>query len=291
MYLGACPLCSSEKRRRWLRRPDLELWLCACCGLGYSDPQPLELVEGRYLLEYDLAAHFGALEERKGTLIARRVDRLPQLGRGRRLLDVGCADGQFAAAAQREGWEAHGVELNPPAAARARERGIVVHEGRLEPGTLPAASFDLVTAWDVVEHVPDPRAFLAEVARLTAPGGTVVITTLNRRSLVARALGADWSMVAADHFTYWDQSSLARLVADAGLQFVRGSSFGLGRDFVAWIDRRPTRGGGASTPARRPSWDAHPLVLSAEAAANRLLDASGLGVGLEIVATAPHPRT
>ena len=276
------------------------LWLCERCGLGYSDPQPRDAVQQRYLVDYDLAQHFGAHEHRKGVLNARRLDRLPQPHPGQTLLDVGCGDGQFAASAAARGWDVRAVELNPPAVRRARERGIAVVEGRLEDGELEPGAFGVVTAWDVIEHVPEPRSFIDQLARVVAPGGLVVVTTLNRAALVARIFRARWSMVAIDHFTYWHARSLHMAFAGSGLFPVRTTSFGLGRDFVFWMDRlrrRPAWLAGAdAAPGRPPSarsssgWDTQRRVLSAEQALNRALAATSLGVGLEAVFRAPAAR-
>ena len=65
MELEHCPLCHAKGRKRWYSNKKIQLWICDSCGLGYSDPQPLELVECRYLKNYDLAEHFGSLEARK----------------------------------------------------------------------------------------------------------------------------------------------------------------------------------------------------------------------------------
>ena len=291
--LGACPSCGSPARRGWLRHEALSLWLCKACGLGYSDPQPRGAVERRYLGEYDLAAHFGAHEARKRVINERRLERLPApADDGRRLLDVGCGDGLFAAMAAERGWEPHGVELNPPAARAARQRGIAVLEGRLEEVHLSAASFDLVTSWDVIEHVPEPAAFVDGLVGALAPGGTLVVTTLNRRALVARAFRGRWSMVADEHFTYWDAGSLRHAFAKHGAQAISTTHFGLGRDFVAWMDhwrgapdQLASAGREASPDGRQTGsgWDSRRAALVVETALNRLLDVTRLGVGVELV--------
>ena len=294
-FLGACPSCGCSQRRSWVHHPRLALWLCTRCGLAYSDPQPRALVERRYRHDYDLAAHFGAVQERKATLIQSRLDRLPTNVGGRRLLDVGCADGQFAAAAVARGWRPTGVELNPPAVQRARDRGVEVVAGDVQTVDLEAATFDVVTAWDVLEHVPDPRRFVDRISRLVAPGGVVVLTTLNRRALVARAFRSRWSMIVEDHFTYWDRRSMRYAFASTGLIPAQETSFGLGRDFVAWIDwwRRRSQAQHATSAssaiqASRP-WDTRPAVLALERKANRILDVTSLGVGIEVVLRAPGP--
>ncbi len=297
--LGACPACNAPGRAEFGRRGELELWRCSACGLVYSDPQPRGLVAEKYTQTYDLAAHFGEWEERKTVLYERRFDWLPAPAEGAdRVCDVGCADGQFLGLAAQRGWRPFGIELNPPAAAAARARGIEVYEGWFEDAEdLPWGQFDLVTAWDCIEHTPEPAEFAGRLARLLRPGGVLALTTLNVRSLVARAFRMRWSMVVEDHYTYWDLPSLRGLVNAAGLEVVSQHSFGLGRDFVTWVDalasRRSSSGeaspeasvGEAAPAAAR--WDARGVTVKAENAVNRVLDRTSTGVGQSLLARRP----
>lgn len=290
--LGFCPTCNCKDRSLFLQKGVLTLFGCNACQLIYSDPQPRALVERLYLREYDLAAHFGRFEERKLVLYARRLDALPDPGRGcDRLCDVGCGDGQFMAAAAARGWRPVGVELNPPAAAHARSRGFEVVEGRLETAVLPRDAFDVVTAWDSLEHTPDPAAFLARMVALGRPGGMIALTTLNVHALVGRILGTRWSMITPDHFTYWHDRPLRIALERAGTAVGETATFGLGRDLV-----RPFENAVSSLRRRRPaaspsssvangdqaarSWDARPLLTGLEDLANVAFDRAGLGVGI-----------
>jgi 2-polyprenyl-3-methyl-5-hydroxy-6-metoxy-1,4-benzoquinol methylase len=109
---------------------------------------------------------------------------------GGRLLDVGCAFGTFLRLAAERGWEPHGVEVSRYASALAREgTGFDVFTGDLEDYPAAPGGFDLVTFWDVIEHVCRPRANLATAFRLLRPGGLLLLTTDNFDGLVAR-LGA-----------------------------------------------------------------------------------------------------
>jgi SAM-dependent methyltransferase len=257
------------------------------CGLVYVDPQPRRRVREKYLRDYDLASHFGDVADRKRVLFERRLPRLGRPAQGaNRLCDVGCGDGQFLELAARKGWDPHGIEPNPPAARRAREWAAVVFEGTVEElSDLPWESFDVVTAWDSIEHTPTPRRFVEILVSLLKPGGLLLITTLNRRSLAARLASTRWSLIVEDHFTYWDRRSLATLLISCGLEVEDVHFFGLGRDLVRWVDRltSPRR---APSPApgfgRSGTWSTAPAILFAEGFVNRLLDASGLGVGIEI---------
>src|SRR5882724_3556213 len=106
-----------------------------------------------------------------------------------RLLEIGSAAGWLLKHASERGWTTLGVELSSAAVARSRELGVDVVEGDLESAALPAASFDLVYMGDVLEHVPDCRATLAEVTRVLAPGGFLYLRGPITSNSLARRIG------------------------------------------------------------------------------------------------------
>ncbi len=84
---------------------------------------------------------------------------------GRRLLDIGCGKGQFVGVAREVGWDAWGVEFDEGAVETARHAGSqTVFAGSLDHPDLPAV-FDVITLWDVIEHLQDPRGVLAQALR------------------------------------------------------------------------------------------------------------------------------
>jgi SAM-dependent methyltransferase len=277
------------------------LYRCEACDLVYSDPQPVDRVHAKYVSEYDLAVHFGQRAARKSVLFERRLARLGDPSPNRnRLCDVGSGDGQFLSLARDAGWSVMGIELNPPAAQACRDRALPVIEGNLEIlQDLPWGTFDVVTAWDSLEHTPSPLRFAQRLELLAKPGGRIFLSTLNQRSLVARVFGLRWSMVVEDHFTYWSRKSLIGLVGRTGLIASDLSFSGIGRDFFAWLDRGEAPAGDDTCsesphvghtevgeyPAR--SWDSIPWVLRIEQVANRILNATALGVSVELLATKP----
>jgi len=292
--LGKCPACGEARSEEHGKRDSFLLVRCLTCGLVYSDPQPRETVRRRNLEEYDLAAWFAPMAPRKRVLFERRLKRLPRPQPGRdRLCDVGCADGQFLELARPHGWRPYGIEMNPPAAQRARARGVTIFEGMLEESDdLPWESFDLVTCWDCLEHTPEPRLFAERLTRLVAPGGVLALTTLNRRSLAWAVFRMNWSMVGEDHFTYWDRCSLTRLFQSQGLVVVDHEIFGLGRDFVKVMDGLRRREEGAVPTDVKPGvatggWDVHPVVLAVADALNRVFQIAGGGVGIGLTLRRP----
>jgi 2-polyprenyl-3-methyl-5-hydroxy-6-metoxy-1,4-benzoquinol methylase len=106
-----------------------------------------------------------------------------------RLLEVGCAGGWLLKHAQERGWHVRGVEISDAGVTHARGLGLDVFHGDLQAARLPAGSFDVVYMGDVLEHVPDCRAVLAETRRLLAPGGRLHLRGPITTHSLARSLG------------------------------------------------------------------------------------------------------
>lgn len=102
---------------------------------------------------------------------------------GRELVEVGCGTGlllrKFAEVARR----AVGVDLSPGMLARARARGLEVHEGSAGQLPLPSSSFDVAVSFKTLPHVPDLRRALSEMARVVRPGGVLIAELYNPNSL------------------------------------------------------------------------------------------------------------
>src|SRR5439155_10961845 len=131
--------------------------------------------------------------------------------------------------ARERGWRTVGVELSADAVNHARALGLDVRLGTLHEATLPGASFDVVYMGDVLEHVPDCRATLAEVARVLSPGGHAVVRGPITTHSLARRLGlalyalAGRSIVLREppyHLWEFRPASLARLARAVGLEVV-----------------------------------------------------------------------
>jgi 2-polyprenyl-3-methyl-5-hydroxy-6-metoxy-1,4-benzoquinol methylase len=144
----------------------------------------------------------------------------------RHCLDVGCYTGLFLEAAQEHGWEAWGVEPGHWAVEEGHRRGLTILQGTLGEVSLPAESFDVLTFWDVVEHLSDPRAAFTEACRVLKPGGWMVIQTMNVESWPARLLGPHWPWLMEMHLTYFSPRTLARLLEQVGLTPVKTTRLG-----------------------------------------------------------------
>lgn len=169
-------------------------------------------------------------------------------GRGR-LLDVGCGAGYFLDAAREAGWQVRGVELSEAAVRVGREKlGLDIFQGTLAGAALPAAAFDVVTLFEVLEHLRDPGSALAEARRLLRPGGLLAIQVPNDLNAYRnQAFRRDnrWWVIPPLHLFYFTAATLAHWLRKLGFRPVHiGTTGSLGTDALTLLragGRRPGR--------------------------------------------------
>ncbi len=208
---------------------------------------------------------------------------------GAHVLDAGCGSGRELDELARRGRVA-GVDVSDACVARARSRGHAdVHRAAIEQLPFADATFDLVTCLDVIEHTPDDRATLAELRRVTRPGGLLVVTVPAYPSL--------WSAhdVVNRHFRRYRPASLRAAAISAGWSLVRDTHFNALLLVPAAVVRVARRGHGADADAGRSELSLTPraldplleLPLRAEA---RLIGAGRrIAAGLSLLAVLTRP--
>jgi len=222
---------------------------CRACGTVYvgEDPAAIDF-DALYGESYYTGGSDAVFADYVGQEAARRAQARrkllalrhlpPRVASGGRLLDVGCAAGFFLAEARRF-YEVQGVELSTWSSAYARDRlGLPVFTGTLQDAQLPADHFEVVTLWDVIEHVPEPVPLLAEAARVLKPGGRLVLTTGDWGSAYARSKGADWHLMTPPwHLTMFSRATLQLAAHRAGLKPVAVRSEGVAGDGPLWRNK------------------------------------------------------
>ena len=162
-------------------------------------------------------ADYRALARARRRMFEQHLKRLQPLVRPGRVLDVGCATGDFLKVAREHGWEVMGVD---PSSARADAEaagislvGTTVDDAKVAPGGL-----DLVTFWDVLEHLADPVAALRRARDLLRPGGMIALTVPDGSSALARLTGRRWFgyQTAGEHLQFFSRRSLNLALELAG---------------------------------------------------------------------------
>jgi 2-polyprenyl-3-methyl-5-hydroxy-6-metoxy-1,4-benzoquinol methylase len=236
------------------------LWRCGACPTAYLDPRPTAETLGRAYSSYfwhqppegrDAEATGVARLRRRardaylnrtlgyrlepapaglglalsalpgaGPALRRWVRHLPYAPDARRLLDVGCANGEFMLQMRALGWAVTGIDIDNAALEQARAAGLDVGHGTLEspPGDVAAGGYDAITLNHVLEHVPEPYAALEHAAALLRSGGVLWVATPNLRSLAHRMFGRDWlSLDPPRHLVLLSAESLRTGLKAAGL--------------------------------------------------------------------------
>jgi 2-polyprenyl-3-methyl-5-hydroxy-6-metoxy-1,4-benzoquinol methylase len=222
-----CPGCSSIAKKPELAKDHLQLVRCLDCDLVYVDPIfDEEHYETTYRSEEYQQIGKALGEEshlyRVERFGAERVDimrnHLPGVSRPR-FLDVGCSTGFVVEAAQRAGWDAQGLDLNPSAIAFGQRRGLRLHNLTLEDFPAPESSFDAIGLFDVLEHLAQPRQVLERVVRLLAPGGIVFIYVPNYDSASRLLMGAEAHFIwPTHHLTYFTPRTIQSFVQSVGAE-------------------------------------------------------------------------
>jgi len=261
----ACNLCGLDDgallftgRDRLLCGTETFQWVrCRRCGLIYLNPRPSLAEMSRYYpADYEPWRRARPVrQDRAGGGLGYRLAIAKKcriacrgLGPGR-LLDVGCGGGDFLLGMRERGWQVHGLDISPEAVALARQNGLDVFLGQLSEAPYQERSFDLVTMWDVLEHLHDPAAYLAQVTRLLKPGGRFVVTLPNPRSVDFRLFGPVWTgLDVPRHLYVFGRSALSALFRRAGLQITSARCIIGGQRVSTWslewlIDERVTRQG------------------------------------------------
>lgn len=199
----ACNLCGAIESTLLVVKDGFRIVRCRHCSLVFvGNPPDQNFLSQHYSFE---AGYHEELKSNPASVkfhdaeARRNLARLSGYRQGGTLLDIGCSTGLFLAKAGAAGWIVRGNEYSADSAAVARAtHGLDVVSGALQADSFAAGSFDVVTLWDVLEHVPDPQSTLRLAAALLKPGGLLVVKTPNVDGLYPR-----WSLKALPYAGFW----------------------------------------------------------------------------------------
>jgi SAM-dependent methyltransferase len=227
-----CSLCG-EQRMQPLLEPEgrkgrwrYHVVRCPTCTFLYRHPgiKPERLGE-LYAGHYDrfLTGRYARKRPRRYEMVMDGFAPLLDDGNGRRLLDFGCGAGLFLELAHQRGFAGYGVDLSESSIERARQRPGGEHAyfgAPLDVPEIAAGGFDVITLWSVMAHLPRPLDDLRMLRRLLAPGGLILILTVNANSLQLKAKGADWNGFTPNHLKFFSPTTLERALTLAGFERV-----------------------------------------------------------------------
>ncbi|HEV2326202.1 MAG TPA: class I SAM-dependent methyltransferase [Terracidiphilus sp.] len=223
----SCPICGHAGAALWLRAPDrfhgreveYTLLRCPSCSLVWltNPPKPEEMGE-HYTEAYDRL--ISAAGQNSPFRWADRKAALTQYKQSGSILDLGCSSGAFLESLSAADWKLYGIEMSAESAKAAQRRtGAKVFVGDILDADFPPASFDVITCFDVLEHLYEPRRVMGKVAEWLKPGGIFYVLVPNIDSAEGRVFGSYWhGLELPRHLFHYCPASLTRLADSVGLR-------------------------------------------------------------------------
>ena len=220
----SCPICRTPPSQGLFIKDGFRHVKCLTCGLIYVSLILREDILDQYwrdekawsaVLDSQPQMEFDRLKYQYG------LDLVSWRTPGRRLLDIGGGAGGFARLADESGWQVTALELNQNNSKRLKDEGFKVIVKHLEMADLPSGSFDLITLWEVLEHLVDPGLTLMEAKRLLGPGGILLILVPNVESLVTRLLHEKSNTFGGhSHLNHFSPRTLKTILNNMGLAWL-----------------------------------------------------------------------
>jgi SAM-dependent methyltransferase len=135
------------------------------------------------------------------------------------LIDLGCSNGLFLECAAKKGWNVFGTEYDPKCIEVGKEKGITIFKSDKLPDELFQMKFDVVTSFEVIEHINNPNEEMEFINRLLRSGGVAYITTPNFNSISRFYLRNNWNVIEyPEHLTYYTARTLNGLLVKHGYE-------------------------------------------------------------------------
>jgi 2-polyprenyl-3-methyl-5-hydroxy-6-metoxy-1,4-benzoquinol methylase len=220
--IKSCTVCNtiSNNKLLFIKNIDdkfnniIKIYKCILCNgiyLGnYNEEYDDELYS--YYTKYEGKTRAEVYDTLTRSSYLKVIKLLESYGSGKKVLDVGCGNGSFVSIALEVGYEVKGIELSQAAVDIARSFDLPVYKLDFFSKQIKESSYDVISMFEVLEHLKDPIGFLVRAEQVVKPGGLIYLTTPNYNSLDRRLLGKNWSVFHREHLTYLTIDSLIKAI-------------------------------------------------------------------------------
>lgn len=211
-----CLICNSPKLKDLADYKQFYLVQCRDCSFIFSKRIPTVQELEEHYQGYGRNDYLSPITIKRYHEI---LDRFEPYRKTNKLIDVGCGIGYFLEVAKERGWEVYGTEYTQDAVDICREKGIIMHKGALDTTNYDLGSFDVVTSFEVIEHINNPQEELANFNALLRPSGIVYVTTPNFNALQRYYLKDKYNVICyPEHLSYYTPKTIAHLFKQQGFR-------------------------------------------------------------------------
>lgn len=222
---STCLVCSSNQLNVLPEYAATHLVECHSCAFVFAQQIPTE---------QELIAHYEGYSRNDylSPITIKRyhelLDTFEPYRKTGKLLDVGCGIGYFLEVAKERGWEVHGTEYTDEAISICESKGITMQQGKLDPSDYQLGEFDIITSFEVIEHINNPQEELVNFHSLLRSGGLVYVTTPNFNSLLRYRLKADYDVITyPEHLSYYTPKTIRFLFKKSGFSIQKIMTTGI----------------------------------------------------------------
>ncbi len=229
--MDTCMICNQNGAVARFSFNRYRVYACVNCGFRWLSPQPTDeelskIYSEQYFLGEGDAEITNAVNRLKRTtakLYLQQLETEVLSSKGLSLLEIGCGMGDFLLEAQLKGFKVSGLEITEHLAQLANQRlgTTCVEKGYIETSTYTQDSFDVISFFDVIEHVHDPLGFMKKVNWLLKKNGKIFIVTPSLDNWSARLLGKHWMEYKVEHLSYFNKIAMKILLEKTGFQNIR----------------------------------------------------------------------
>lgn len=222
---SSCILCGSDSLLKIKGYEQHLLVKCKSCKFVFCEPIPsIEELEEHYK-GYGRNDYLSPITIKRYHEI---LDSFEPYRKTNKLIDVGCGIGYFLEFAKKRGWEVYGTEFTNEAIQICSEKGIKMKKGILDPENYLPEEFDIITSFEVIEHINNPIQELNSFHKLLRKGGLVYATTPNFNSLLRYRLKSDYNIICyPEHLSYYTPNTLKKVFTSVGFKTKKIQSDGI----------------------------------------------------------------
>ena len=220
-----CILCNSNSLSDLVGYEKAYLCKCSSCGFVFSKKIPSSEELDKFYKNYGVNNYLSPLTIKRYNEL---LDRLEPFRKTNRILDVGCGIGYFLGEAKKRGWEVYGTELSEESAKICSDKGISVQQVKIKEAQFGTEMFDVITSFEVIEHINNPQEELSVFKSILRKGGLVYITTPNFNSLLRYRLGSSYNIITyPEHLSYYTTRTLKKVFAISGFKTFKIETTGI----------------------------------------------------------------